>query len=62
MRLKLVRKLANAINGVDLSNVSEGAVIVVTPHQAAILVAAGWAEETSHAPGILLSLQPPSKH
>jgi hypothetical protein len=57
MRLKLVRKLANTINGVDLTNVNEGAVLVVTPHQAAILVAAGWAEETLHAPGIVLNLQ-----
>lgn len=58
MRLKLVRKPANVINGVDLTNVTEGAVLVVTPHQAAILVAAGWAEETSDVPGTLLNLQP----
>ena len=57
MRLKLVRKPANVINGIDLTNVAEGAVVVVTPHQAAILVAAGWAEETSHQPGTLLNLQ-----
>jgi hypothetical protein len=57
MRLKLVRKLANVINGLDLTNVSEGAVLVVTPQQAAILVAAGWAEETAHAPGTVLNLQ-----
>jgi len=58
MRLKLVRKSADTINGVDLTNVSEGTVLVVTPHQAAILVAAGWAEETPRAPGTLLNLQP----
>jgi hypothetical protein len=58
MRLKLVRKFANVINGVDLTNVNEGAVLVVTPQQAAILVAAGWAEETSHAPGTILNLKP----
>jgi hypothetical protein len=58
MRLKLVRKLADAINGVDLTNVTAGDVLVVTPHQAAILVAAGWAEETPHAPGTLLNLKP----
>ena len=58
MRLKLVRKPANAINGVDLTNVNQGAVIVVTPQQAAILVAAGWAEETAHGPGTLVNLQP----
>jgi hypothetical protein len=57
MRLKLVRKLADVINGVDLTNVNEGAVVVVTPQQAAILVTAGWAEETSHVPGTLLNLQ-----
>lgn len=58
LRLKLLRKLANTINGVDLTNVNEGAVLVVTPRQAAILVAAGWAEETRHAPGTLLNLKP----
>ena len=58
MRLKLVKKLANTINTIDLTNVAEGAVLVVTPRQAAILVAAGWAEETTHAPGRLLNLQP----
>ena len=57
MRLKLVRKPANVINGIDLTNVTEGAVLVVTPHQAAILVAAGWAEETTNTPGTLLNLQ-----
>jgi hypothetical protein len=58
MRLKLVKKVANTINGIDLTNVTEGAVLVVTPHQAGILVGAGWAEETSDAPGIVLNLQP----
>ena len=57
MRLKLVKKFANTINCIDLTNVTEGAVLVVTPHQAAILVAAGWAEETTDAPGTLLNLQ-----
>jgi hypothetical protein len=60
MRLKLVRKPANDINGIDLTNANAGDVLVVTPHQAAILVAAGWAEETPRAPGRLL-LQPSSK-
>jgi hypothetical protein len=61
LRLKLVRKLANTINGLDLTRVNEGAVLVVTPPQAAILVAAGWAEETLHAPGTLLNLKPRKK-
>ena len=60
MRLKLMMKPANVINGVDLTNATTGDVLVVTPHQAAILVAAGWAEETPRAPGRLL-LQPVSK-
>ena len=57
MRFKLVRKLANVINGIDLTSVNEGDVVVVTPQQAAILVAAGWVEQTPHAPGTLLNLQ-----
>ena len=61
MRLKLVRKPANLINGLDLTNANAGDILVVTPRQAAILVSAGWAEETPRAPGTLLNLQPAPK-
>ena len=62
MRLKLVKKFANVIKGVDLTNIAEGAVVVVTPQQAAILVAEGWAEATPRAPGtMVMNLQPSSK-
>ena len=45
MRVKLIRKFANAINGIDLTNVRAGDVIDLKAHHAALLVAEGWAEE-----------------
>jgi hypothetical protein len=45
MRVKLIRKFANAINGIDLTNVRVGDVVDMKPHHAALLVAEGWAEE-----------------
>jgi hypothetical protein len=44
MRVKLIRKFANALNGVDLSSVREGDTLDVKPHEAALLVGEGWAE------------------
>lgn len=44
MRVKLVRKFANVLNGIDLTHVRVGAVIDVAPHHAAMLIAEGWAE------------------
>jgi hypothetical protein len=54
MRVKLVRKLANVLNGIDLTKVSVGDVINVAPHQAALLILEGWAVEAPHRPGALL--------
>jgi hypothetical protein len=43
MRVKLVRKFANRLNGIDLTGFNVGHVIDVKPHEAALLVAEGWA-------------------
>ena len=51
MRVRLVRKFANALNGIDLSKVSVGDVINLLPHQAALLVAEGWAVDASDTRG-----------
>ena len=48
MRVKLVRKFANILNGIDLTKISVGDVINVAPHQAAMLILEGWAEEAPH--------------
>jgi hypothetical protein len=57
MRVRLVRKLANVLNGIDLSHVKVGDVLNLLPHQAAVLVAEGWAEETERAPTGVLDVQ-----
>jgi hypothetical protein len=40
----LTRKLANLLDGVDLSAAQVGDLLYLPPHDAAILIAEGWAE------------------
>lgn len=40
----MIRKLANMLNGVDLTHVKEGDVIYVPEATAAMLIREGWAE------------------
>lgn len=44
MRIRLVRKFANAINGIDLAMVSVGDVVELQTPQAVLLIREGWAE------------------
>jgi hypothetical protein len=44
LRVRLLRKLAETVNGVDLSNVCVGDSLEVTPSAARMLIAEGWAE------------------
>ena len=44
MRIRLVRKFANAINGIDLASVSVGDVVELKVSQAVLLIREGWAE------------------
>jgi hypothetical protein len=44
MRIKLIRKLANVINGVDLANARVGDMLDMTSHDASLLIAEGWAQ------------------
>jgi hypothetical protein len=44
MRIKLVRKFANAINGIDLASVSVGDIVELKNAQAILLIREGWAE------------------
>jgi hypothetical protein len=55
MRIKLVRKFANVINGIDLTNVRVGDVLDLTVRDACVLIAEYWAEPMtevcfSHSP------------
>ncbi len=54
MRIRLVRKFANAINGIDLASVSVGDIVELKLPQAVMLIREGWAEplekSSSNAP------------
>ncbi len=50
MRIRLVRKFANILNGIDLSNLKVGDVVDMAPHHAAMLVAEGWAQDVTNEP------------
>ena len=43
MRIRLIRRLAEQLDGIDVSSVREGDVIDLPRPQAALLVAEGWA-------------------
>lgn len=42
-RVRLIRKFAQVINGIDLSSVSTGDELDLTPREAEMLIAEGWA-------------------
>ena len=44
MRVRLIRKFADVLNGIDLTQMRVGDVIDLKPHHAAMLVVEGWAE------------------
>jgi hypothetical protein len=44
MRIRLIRKFALRVNGIDLSNLKVGDVIDLPDHPAKILLAEQWAE------------------
>jgi hypothetical protein len=44
MRVRLTRKFADLINGIDLSKAHEGEMLELTDRDAQMLLAEGWAE------------------
>lgn len=60
MYVRLTRKLAETLNGVDVSRCRIGDLIDVTNEQAVMLIAEGWAERVteiaSEPPRLLRSL------
>ena len=42
-RVRLIRKLAQKINGIDLSSASTGDELELSPREAELLIAEGWA-------------------
>ena len=57
MRVKLMRKFANVLNGVDLSAINVGDMVDLMPYQAQMLIREGWAEEAPHRRGRVVDLQ-----
>lgn len=49
VKVRLTRKLAQMINGIDLSQNTTGDAIELTPREAEILIAEGWAEPVGSA-------------
>jgi hypothetical protein len=47
MRIRLTRKLADYLDGIDLSAYRPGDVISMSPAQTRLLIAEGWAEQLS---------------
>ncbi|HET9469116.1 MAG TPA: hypothetical protein VFO48_11915 [Vicinamibacterales bacterium] len=45
MRVRLTRKFADYLNGVDLSRVRVGDVLELSERDASMLIREGWAEE-----------------
>jgi hypothetical protein len=43
LKLRLTRKLAEELDGIDLSRAQQGELIEATEHDAALLIAEGWA-------------------
>jgi len=50
LKLRLTRKLAEVLDGIDLSSAKPGEVIEATEHDAALLMAEGWAVPARAAP------------
>lgn len=50
LRVRIIRKLADVLNGVDVSRVQEGECVDLPPQQARMLIAEGWAELTDPYP------------
>jgi hypothetical protein len=51
VRIRLLRKLAETMNGVDVSKVRVGDQLDLPPNDARVLIVEGWAELVERAPG-----------
>jgi len=55
-KVRLTRKLAEVVNGIDLSAVEPGDEMELSTREAAILIAEGWATPIAESPDDALSL------
>jgi hypothetical protein len=57
-RVRLIRKYAERINGVDLSAANTGDEIELSPRDAAMLIAEGWASPIASGPAVADDREP----
>lgn len=50
MKVRLTRKFSNLLNGIDLSRYEKGDILDLSPHDADMLIAEGWAERVEGGP------------
>ena len=50
MKIRLTRKLADLINGIDLSKAHEGETLDLSEREARLLMAEGWADDGGTQP------------
>jgi muconolactone delta-isomerase len=50
MRVRLVRKLADILDGIDVSAYKSGDIVNLSPHDAELLIAEQWAVAAEYAP------------
>lgn len=64
MRVRLTRKFANSLNGIDLRKARVGEVIELAASQAEMLIAEGWAEPLTERPDDRVKdrVQPRQRH
>ena len=62
MHVRLTKKFAEALDGVDLSRWRVGEVLAVTRHEAELLLAEGWAEPVRDDAVTALSNRPIEAH
>jgi hypothetical protein len=61
MLVRLTQKLADSIDGIDLSGRAVGDAIEVSPREASLLIAEGWAELVPGDNGVQSDTLPPSR-
>jgi hypothetical protein len=58
-RVRLIRKYAQRINGIDLSSVNTGDEIDLSPRDAEMLIAEGWAAPVAPGAAVADDREPP---
>ena len=57
VRVRLIRKYANVLNGIDLTTIRIGDTVELTSYQAEMLVREGWAVKVTRKSGRVFDFQ-----